>query len=359
MTELLLVGAGHAHLYVVNNAAALAAAGYRVHLLSPRHFHYSGLASAIVGGAATAEEGRVDVAALARRSGVVHHEGTLESVDLVRRVALTMDGAEISYDVLSLNIGSVVAPAGMIVDPAVVRVKPLQSLGALDERLSSVPGDGARVTVVGGGSTGLEIAAHLAVRPGVTLVQLLEAGPHLGADLPSRARRGVERLLAERGVVVRTGCAVTQLGGATARCADGTDLAHDVAVLATGLAAPQLIGRLGLGDEAGVPVRETLQHVQHDEIYALGDCANFVSQPLPRIGVHGVRQGPVLLASLLARTVSEPLPTYQPQRRALAVLDLGAGTALATWGSLWWQGPAALALKRRIDRRWLRRYQGS
>lgn len=353
-----MVGAGHAHLHVVKHAAELAAAGYRVRLLAPRFFDYSGLASATAAGAAPRDAGRIDVRRLAAACGVEFHEATLESLDLQARLARTSDGSGLSYDVLSLNIGSVASPEGIRVDPSVLRVKPLSGLADLDARLRATPGvPGATVTVVGGGSTGLELAAHLAVRRDVAQVRLVESGPGVGADLPAGARRRMGRLLAERGVDVRTGCVVREIGERRLTCDDDTELPHDVAVLATGLSAPPLLAEVGLGDENGVPVRATLQHVDRDEIYAVGDCARLLPGALPRIGVHGVRQGPVLHQSLLARLRAEPLPVYEPQHRALAILDLGDGVGLAVRGRWWWSGAMALRLKRAIDRRWLELYQ--
>ncbi|MDN5893003.1 MAG: FAD-dependent oxidoreductase [Nocardioides sp.] len=358
MTALLLVGAGHAHLHVVQRTDELAAAGYRVHLLAPRHFDYSGVASAIAAGALSSGVGRINVRELAGVHGVEFHEGTLESIDPETRIAVTSEGAHLSYDVLSLNIGSVVDPCGMRVHPAVLRVKPLSGLTDLDVRLrESARHSGATVTVVGGGATGLELASHLAVRRDIVQVRLVESGPVVGADLPIGARRRIGRLLAARGVDVRTGCVVREINQRQLVCSDGTAMPHDVAVLATGLAAPPLLAELGLGNENGVPVRATLQHVDRDEIYALGDCARFLPGPLPRIGVHGVRQGPVLQRSLLARLRGEPLPVYDPPRRALSILDLGDGVALAVRGRWWWYGSGPLRLKRFIDRRWLRTYR--
>ncbi len=358
MPVLLLVGAGHAHLHVIKEAAELITAGYRVHLLAPRFFDYSGVASSVAAGVLPADAGRIDVRALADAGGVELREDTLESLDLEARIATTSGGAQVRYDVLSLNIGSVAAPHGVRVHRSVLRVKPLSGLADLDVRLGgSARPVGATVSVVGGGATGLELAAHLSVRHDVAQVRLVESGQAVGGDLTPRARRRIVRLLASRGVDVRTGCAAREIGERRIVCGDGTELPHDVALLATGLSAPPVLIELGLGDRDGVPVRATLQHQDHDEIYAAGDCAHFLPGPLPRIGVHGVRQGPILHASLLARLRNEPLPVYEPQRRALSILDLGGGVGLAVRGRWWWFGAGSLRLKRYIDRRWLRTYR--
>lgn len=351
MPLLLLIGAGHAHLHVVRRARDLVAAGYQVQLLAPRYFDYSGLASATAAGVVPNDAGRIDVRALARASGVELHEGTLRALDVEARIAVTSDGARLSYDVLSINIGSVVAPAGIDVDPTVLRVKPLSGLTDLDVRLRAMGESGARVTVVGGGASGLELAAHLAVRREVAQVRLVESGAVVGADLPSGARTRIGRLLEGRGVEVVTGCRPRVVAEHHLVADDGRQLKHDLAVIATGLTAPPLLAELGLGDHQGVPVRPTLQHLDRDEIYAVGDCAHFLAGALPRIGVHGVRQGPVLERSLLARVEGDPLPVYEPQQQALAILDLGEGVGLAVRGRWWWYGAGPLRLKRSIDRR--------
>ncbi len=357
MPVLLLVGPGHAHLYVVKRAAELAAVGYRVLLLAPRFFTYSGVASASATGALARDTGRIDVRALAGGCGVEFREGTLTSLDHEARIAVASDGSQLSYDVLSINIGSVVDPTDMHVHPAVLKVKPLSGLADLDIRLKRAGHPRAKVTVVGAGASGLELAAHLATRSDVAHVQLVEAGPDIGAGLPSGARKRIGRLLTTRGVTVLTGYAVRDLGEHQLVCGDGSELSHDLALLATGLMAPPVLSEIGIGDDDGVPVRATLQHLKYDEIYAVGDCANFVSHPLPRIGVHGVRQGPILQANLLARLSGGQLLAYEPPRRALSILDLGGGVALAVRGRWWWYGAGSLRLKRYIDRRWLTTYQ--
>ena len=189
--------------------------------------------------------------------------------------------------------------------------------------------------------------------------------------LPTRAQRRLVALLRQRGVRLMTGQSVRRIEKARVLLDGGSvgkhsavkhdAVEHEVVVLATGLVAPALLAAVGLSDHGsatdGIPVRATLQHRDHEHVYAVGDCAHFMPRPLANIGVYGVRQGPVLLASLVARAAGEPLPEFTPQRHALQVLDLGDGIGLATRGPWWWMGRGALALKRRVDRRWLAHYQ--
>lgn len=357
-TRLLLVGAGHAHLHLLRHAHQLRHAGYVVTLVAPPWFDYSGVAAGVAVGARDPEAGRIDVAHLAR--GQVDHRHTrVTELDPDTRVAVCEDGEAIRWDVVSLNIGSVAAtPPGVHVHDDVVRVKPLDDLRRLRERVAE-PGARSelRVTVVGAGPSGIELAAQLAVAPGVARVTLLESAPSLGGFLPPGAASRLTSLLDSRGITMRCGVELDQVGASRTVLRDGTALPHDVAVLATGLAPPTLATASPWGGVEGFPVRATLQHRDHDDVYAAGDCADFLPGRLPRVGVHGVRQGPVLLEALLARQAGSPAPVYAPQAQALSILDLGAGTALAVRGRHWWLGRVSLLLKRAIDRRWLAGYR--
>lgn len=356
--HLVLVGAGHAHLHVIAQVDQLRRSGYRVTLVAPRWFDYSGTASGVATGTNPSTAGRIDIAALT--SGrLAHRQTTATAVDLRGRTLTTSEfpAEVIEWDVLSINIGSMTRPpSGLPIADSVMAVKPLSDLVALRERLAQPARHGAhRVTVIGAGASGIELAAQLSMRSD-TAVCLLESGERIAPGLPPSAVRRLSALLSRRGVLVRTGVRVAEIGEEEVRLADGTRLPHDVVVLATGLAPPPLATEPELGGPDGIPVRATLQHRDHDDVYAAGDCANFLPGTLPRVGVHGVRQGPVLLAALTARTRGSTPPVYRPQRRALSVLDLG-GVGLAVRGRWWWLGRSSLLLKRWLDRRWVSRYQ--
>jgi selenide,water dikinase len=137
----------------------------------------------------------------------------------------------------------------------------------------------------------------------------------------------------------------------------------DLVVWATGATPIEFPRHAGLGrlatDEAGfIEVRDTLQAVGFDDVFAVGDCARLVDQRwVPRAGVYAVRQGPILEGNLRARLEGSALRTYRAQRDFLALLNLGDGRALGSkWGHAG-SGRLLHRLKDWIDRRFMDRFQ--
>jgi NADH dehydrogenase FAD-containing subunit len=353
-----LVGAGHTHLHVIGQAPRLRAAGIELTVVAPSTFLYSGRATAVAAGARSVAEASIDVAALTRHRGVRHVATRVTDIDADGRTLTLEQGEVLPYRVVSLNLGSVVRTDPLLVGEDVATVKPLERLLEVSRWLTSLPaGARARCSIVGGGPTGLELAGLLTHHGGDRIeVIVFERGPTPGASLAAGARRAALRELRRRGVQIRTDADVTAVHP-DHLVVDGTRRPHDAVVLATGLVAPPLVAATGLGDARGIPVTRALVHPLHDDLYAVGDAAWFTARPLPKLGVHGVRQGPVLVASLLARAAGEPLPVYRPQRLALQILDLGGGHGVASRGRWWLTGRAMGRLKATIDHRWLERYR--
>ncbi len=355
----MLVGGGHAHLHVVRAAASLHGAGAQVTLVAPRYFWYSGLATAVVGGSREPAEDRIDLAELTQRCGVHWHDGSVTSVRANERKLVLDDGRVLDYDVASFNIGSEVdLPEPLPSDPRLWPVKPIAGLARLRAELCSQRRDSPlRVTVVGGGPTGCEVMgnlAGLARREGLDVrLTLCHAGDRLLPDAPAGAARRVAANLQGRGVTLRAGCRLGFTDTGEARL-DEAPAEADYLVAATGLRAVGLARTLGATSD-GIPVTATLQHPQYPTLFAVGDCAHFLPRPLPRVGVFGVRQAPILQVNLAAALNEGVLRAYHPQRRYLTILNLGDGTGLALRGRWWWHGRLMLAWKHRLDRDFLQR----
>jgi NADH dehydrogenase FAD-containing subunit len=99
--------------------------------------------------------------------------------------------------------------------------------------------------------------------------------------------------------------------------------------------------------------------VSHPEVFAAGDAAT--PEALPRLaksGVYAVRQGPILRDNLFAVAAGRrPRRRFRPQRRFLALLDTGDGRAILSYGDFALTSRWAMALKERIDRGFMARFQ--
>ncbi|MCY7280495.1 MAG: FAD-dependent oxidoreductase [Sphingomonas bacterium] len=338
---MILLGAGHAHLLLTERLDALREVGIDPLLIAPRWFDYSGLATGVLSGALAPGANRIDVAAVASRRGLAFVEGFAVAIDRAAQTLTLADGSQHSFNFLSLNIGSVVEPsvAGNDVRP----VKPLAGLTDLRVQIES-RAEFPHVLIVGAGPSGTEVAAALlglaertGVKPRITL-----AGR---TAIPGRAWRSLYASLECRGLTLHPGEAPLP--------------EHDLMIVATGLRAPSLVREAGLAIErdGGAAVAATLQSLVDPAIFAVGDCADFQPRTLPRQGVFGVRQAPVLARNLAAAAQGRLLEDYRPQGRWLAIMDLGNATGFATWGGLAWRSRAMLRWKRRLDLSFVRRFR--
>ena len=363
-----LAGAGHVHLYVAAHARELVKNGARVVLVDPGKFWYSGLATGMLGGMYDCAEDRVDAKALAEAHGAEFIRDRVAAVDTSARRLRLAGGAELAYDYLSLNIGSQVNAdgiAGAADDPSVWTVKPISNLWKLRVHLEACfrANETPRVAVVGGGPTGSEVAANLAALATIfhrtVHVTLLTPDDRLIIQAPAGAARRLQRELIRSGVDIRTHVRVVLREGQALIAEDGRRIPADLVVLATGLEMHPLVQAMGLPTRPkhGLRINRMLHSIADERVFAGGDCAAMEGFDLPKLGVFGVRQAAYIHANLLASLAHKPLTEYQPQKRFLAILNLGHGTALATWGPFWWHGRSSMWLKDYIDRRFLEMYR--
>lgn len=389
---MLLLGAGHAHLTALANARDYARHRGAVTVVTPDRFWYSGLATGMLGGEYDADSDCVDIEALAAPQGVQVVPGEARRIDPAARTVELLGGAVLEYDVLSLNLGSVVPPLrGERGHPRVFPVKPIANLWALRELLSAEmdtlrergartacaapgesaspgkgppgPDDALRVVVAGGGATGCEVAANVTAlarrRGGRIAVTIITPALRLLEQWPAAAAREVGDLLNRRGVELRFGTRIEHVGESSAVLTNGDSVAFTALVNATGLTAPPLIAASGLDvdDEGALLVDEHLRSLSDPYVFGGGDCITIDGRPLPRVGVYAVRQAPVLHRNLLATLAGSPTRAFRPQRHYLSIMNLGDGTGLAVRSRLWWRGRSAHALKDFIDRRFVSAYR--
>ena len=206
--------------------------------------------------------------------------------------------------------------------------------------------------VVGGGSTGVELAGTLIELARHTLrgefrhfdsrnasVRLVEAGPRVLAGyepaLSDKARRQLERL----GVQVHTGVPVTAIDAAGVNLGDRRLPARTV-LWAAGVAASTVGTMLGVTlDKAGrVRVDEDLGVPGHAGVFVIGDLANVVrpdGSPVPGVAPAAKQMGEYVAATIARRLRGDdrPRPPFR-YRDAGSLATIGRMAAVAQFGKL-------------------------
>lgn len=347
---------------------------------------YSGMVPGFVAGDYALHELEIDVLPLARRAkaGVILSAGV--DLDPVRKVISIEGRPPIRFDLASLDVGSTVRGLDLPgVSKHTLATRPIgRFVEAIDDRLEAFGklGHPPRILLVGGGAAGTELAFTIdarlrraGIKPSLAIItgdeELLSGTSNQTRRVVAREveARGIETIVSRR--VVRadaSGVVIAPVDGLVAD-ADEIQLRADLVVWATGAAPIAFPG--GEGGESGegttalsrdaggfLEIRDTLQTVGFDDVFAVGDCARLVNHPwVPRAGVYAVRQGPILEQNLRARLDGKKLRPYRPQRNFLSLLYLGEQRAL---GSKWGFASANVLLFRLkdwIDRRFMAGFQ--
>lgn len=379
--KILLVGGGHAMLPVLQAARGWAEvgaeAGADVTLINDHPFlYYSGMVPEYVGGVYRQDEVRIDLRALCARSDVRFVQATAVRLDVEARALHTEDGQRFAYDLAAFDIG---ARNSGDVDGA-IQTKPLYHIEALVDRAEAVlSGHEAalRVVVAGGGAAGVEVALNLsgrfmgAGRKEALRLHVAEPGGRLLRQFPEGMSRRAALLLERRGAHLHVGTKVASVSEGRVTLASGLELEADAVLWATGSTAPPLFREAGLPcDERGfVRVGRALDVREHPRLFAAGDGALVAGhEDLARIGVHAVKQGPVLRDNLGAalRALRQKIPLaeaglrpFSPYPVAPLLVSTGAAEAMWTSGNVWAHGRPLLRLKHLVDGRWMRKYASS
>lgn len=380
--DIVLVGGGYAHLHVLREWRVNPLPGIRLTVISPdRELAYSGMLPGVMAGLYSQTDASLDLQQLCLASGARLIGAAAQGLNATGRVITLTDRPPIPFDVVSFAVGSIPRVASDDTRSGLISLKPLKDFPQRWEeavrtlRPKSVEGVTAlgspplKVVVVGGGAAGCEMALALerwlTLRDVTSEIRLVESGHEiLGGNSPRTIQRMRDELR-RRGVRVETslkilGIQTSGVGGTNGlpplslQVNRGDDWPADLVVLATSGGPPPLLSRLGLPlDEQGfLLVDPTLQSVSGQPVFAAGDAAVLRGVPLPRAGVHAVRQGALLWGNLRRYLRGESLQPYQA-RGFLSLISLGNGRALGDFHGWSFEGGWVWRWKDRIDRRFL------
>ena len=371
MKQLVLVGGGHSHLFVLEAAAQGKLPGVELTLVSPEARQvYSGMVPGYLEGRYDLDAISIDLPRIARRIGARFIEDGAKRVEAESRTLHLESGATVPFDAASIAIGGV--PTGTTL-PGVAHhatfLKPINRvltlLPKIEETVRGAGPESLRVVVVGAGAAGVEVALTLRTRLdrlGAThsIITLIGASHTVLHDRSRKAAELAEKALDRREITRRMATGVEEIGADYVRVTGGKVLPADLILWTTGTDAPPLFRASGLPTDAKgfLLVDDTLAVQGIPGLFGGGDAVSLATAPkTPKAGVYAVRMGPFLAKNLAAYLAGTPLASYTPQDTFLALLNTGDGRAILSRGQLATSGRWAMRLKDKIDRGFMRRFQ--
>jgi 3-phenylpropionate/trans-cinnamate dioxygenase ferredoxin reductase subunit len=239
------------------------------------------------------------------------------SINVQARTVALADGRALAYGTLVLATGTCARrlPVAGIDLAGVFSLRSIGDVQRLRPALDAV----SRVVIVGGGYIGLEVAAVMRTEGREAIV--LEAEDRVLKRVTApEVSSFFDQFHRARGVDIRLGTRLAGIVGeqrvSALRLADGTEIATDVVLLATG-AQPnvELARDAGLACEDGIAVDE-IARTSAPDIYAIGDCTRFPSRRYGRkLRLESVQnaidQGKTAAAAILDKAQPyDPVPWF-------------------------------------------------
>lgn len=209
------------------------------------------------------------------------------------------------------------------------------------------------IAVVGGGATGVELAAELVQLTEVTAhygaaglrdqvkVTLLESRPNLLGAFPDRVAVAARERLERLGVAVLTGARVVAAEAGCLRLADGSQISAELRVWAAGVKASDACAAfdgLEVTRNNQIVVGPTLQTTLDSRIFAVGDCSSLsggdAGKPLPPAAQVAHQQASHLIRHLPGWLEGRALPpfTYRDFGSIVSLGGYGAYGSLGQFG---------------------------
>jgi NADH dehydrogenase len=253
----------------------------------------------------------------ARHRGVRFRSATVVGIDQGEQQVICDDDVRVPYDYLVIGNGIAtnhfgIPGAAEYTMSMYTRAEALRVRDTIFGSLEIIAGTsdpntgGFTIVIVGGGPTGVEMAGQLAelktetlpttypeLNPARVHVVLVEMGEFLLAPFDDALRQYTLRELIKRGVDVRLKTAISQVHADRVDFKDGSSMPVDLVIWAAGVSGDPVLRDWGLpiGRAGRIEVNADTSVVGEDRIFAVGDAAVIVDNPLPQLAQPAIQMG--------------------------------------------------------------------
>lgn len=336
LNKLLLIGAGHAHLFFLKQLQKTSLSGAEITLLHPfEHQYLAEMFSGYAEDVYQLDDIRMDVRRLTNDAGVSWIKEAAVSIDPDQKAILTDGGQILDYDAVSFNIGALTSGTDLqgVLEYAEM-VKPNARFpDAVDHFRQSL-----RPVIIGTDRLGVEMAMALQTwrnRHHMAPLTLIGEGGVL-EDEPDPVTRKMEKLFRQKGIDFHLHDKVKAVMENKIITTSNRKKVFDSIMWLAGPKPHQLFASsaLPVDQEGYLSVAETLQVKSYPSVFGVGDCASIhgCSHKLMD-GLAKINQAAVLWENISGFFGEGEGRLYQPGPPRFSVLSAGDRKGL-----LWYKG---------------------
>ena len=285
----------------------------------------------------------------------------IAGIDPAARTVRARDGETWTGDALVIAAGSQpnffntpgarehAFPLYSLDDATRLRSRILGILEQVDRNPALVDRGALNFVIVGGGPTGVEVAGAIADMLAVTVpveyrsldasaarITLIDYGDALLKPFSDEAHEYVAKVLTAKGVDIRLGTGVKEVGSGHAVLSDGSTVLTRCVIWGGGITAAPLAGDSALAQGRGgrVDVEPDLTLPGSPGVYVIGDVANIPGpdgEPLPQLGSVALQSGVWAADNIVADFAGKPRKPFEYKDKGIMAM-IGRGAAIAAVG---------------------------
>ena len=263
------------------------------------------------------------------RDGASFRRAEVEGVDLQKR-CVTADGREFPYEHLILALGAEPAYFGIPgVEEHAISIKGIKAAEEIRNRvieryeeatlsLGEVPDSHLTFVVIGGGATGVEVAAELHdlvhgvlspdypnINPHRVKIVLVDSNEMILKELDPALRRAARTKLASLQIAVITQVKATEITADKVILSDGNEIETQNAIWTAGARASEKLDDLDLpsDERKGLKTDAFMRVEGHENVWGIGDCAFTIEAdgtPVPPNAQAATQEGKVVARNVIS-----------------------------------------------------------
>ena len=367
--HVVIVGAGFGGLGV---AEQLAHVPVRVTLIDRHNYHtFQPLLYQVATSLLNAEDVGAPVRSIFRHQENVNFRlGTVTGINVPSRKIQLEDGVEIDYDYLVLAGGATVNyfgtpgaaehafPLYTLMNAVRLRNQVIKQFEEADLKPGLIEDGALNFVVVGAGPTGVETAGALSdlfynllpkdyhqLATDKARIIIVEMGKEVLAQFKENLRTYAKEELESRGVEIRLGEAVAEVGPTSIKLKSGEEIKTHTLVWAAGVQANPLARMLGMpqGRSGRVKLNPDLSVPDHPDIFVVGDMGEVASEGkvLPQLGSVAMQSGEHVGRQIARRMLDEQTQPFKYWDKGF-MATIGRGSAVVEFpNQLTLHGPPA------------------